>query len=261
MHSLTNCCAHEGAEQGSTPYQRLPRCPSSSLSGPNIANENSHSSHTSRRFDLARLDRRLKCQSTSPNGSFSTSSASFNADSNNCLPDRASHKHANTAAMSPDAGSNSCATRSQVEISCHIDNACNSIRTSDISQVQKTAINCIDQDTKDINTVLVKVCIIGDSGTGKTSFMAKYGGLNLIDNGKDAMLLRKICKLQDANIALHVWDFGGQSEHIDKVPSVCKDAAAIFIMFDLTRRSTLQRQWRIHQKWKLHYFSQVCCTT
>lgn len=94
----------------------------------------------------------------------------------------------------------------------------------------------------DSDLVVLKISLLGDSQIGKTSFVNKYvgdeeekkciqmKGLNLID---------KTLFVQDARIAFTIWDVGGEPSCVDHVPIACKDAVAIFFMFDLTSRCTL----------------------
>ncbi|KAF5728393.1 septum-promoting GTP-binding protein 1 [Tripterygium wilfordii] len=94
----------------------------------------------------------------------------------------------------------------------------------------------------DSDLVPLKISILGDCQTGKTTFVIKYvgdeqekkclqmGGLNLMD---------KTLFVQGARISFSIWDVGGDSMALDHVPIACKDAVAILFMFDLTSRCTL----------------------
>lgn len=97
-----------------------------------------------------------------------------------------------------------------------------------------------DPDADD--TVVLKIAMMGDSGTGKTSFMVKY--VSSERNEKHVQTVGvscrdKVIRIRGAKIAFSIWDFGGHQQFTDIVPIACQDAAAILIMFDLTRRSTL----------------------
>ncbi|KAI5056837.1 hypothetical protein GOP47_0028655 [Adiantum capillus-veneris] len=94
-------------------------------------------------------------------------------------------------------------------------------------------------------TVLLKISILGDSNTGKTSFMAKYVcpeaelSQELVDTMGVATEEKVVHVKSGTHIAFHIWDLGGHWQCGSMVPLVCRDAVAILIMFDLTRRSTL----------------------
>ncbi|KAH7307453.1 hypothetical protein KP509_22G059700 [Ceratopteris richardii] len=95
------------------------------------------------------------------------------------------------------------------------------------------------------STVLVKISILGDSETGKTSFMAKY----IYPKGESSPEFvetvgvateEKVVKVKNGtHIAFNIWDLGGHWQCGSMLPLVCRDAAVVLIMFDLTRRSTL----------------------
>ncbi|KAH7353030.1 hypothetical protein KP509_19G076000 [Ceratopteris richardii] len=94
-------------------------------------------------------------------------------------------------------------------------------------------------------TILLKVSIVGDSGTGKTSFMAKYICPESTSNPEFVETVgvsteEKVVHVKSGiHIAFNIWDLGGHWQCGSMIPLVCRDAAVILIMFDLTRRSTL----------------------
>ncbi|URE09200.1 septum-promoting GTP-binding protein [Musa troglodytarum] len=97
-------------------------------------------------------------------------------------------------------------------------------------------------DEGDSDLVTLKIGLLGDRHTGKTSFLIKYvgdleeqrelhaAGLNSMD---------KVLFVRGARIAFSIWDIGGDDQFLDRVPAACQDAVAILVMFDLTNRSTL----------------------
>ncbi|OAE27542.1 hypothetical protein AXG93_2225s1030 [Marchantia polymorpha subsp. ruderalis] len=94
------------------------------------------------------------------------------------------------------------------------------------------------------DTVVVKVGMVGDCQTGKTSFMVNYVASQKNEDYVQTIgvtSMEKIFKVQNANIALSIWDLGGHRQFSSMMPLVCKDSDAILLMFDLTRRSTLHR--------------------
>ncbi|EFH42322.1 GTP-binding family protein [Arabidopsis lyrata subsp. lyrata] len=96
----------------------------------------------------------------------------------------------------------------------------------------------------DSDLVSLKISLLGDCQTGKTTFVIKYvgdenqgflemTGLNLMD---------KTFYVQGVTISFSIWDVGGDEKRSkDHIPIACKDAVAILFMFDLTSRSTLNR--------------------
>eukprot|EP00253_Pinus_taeda_P000063 PITA_00063 len=80
------------------------------------------------------------------------------------------------------------------------------------------------------DTVVLKIAMMGDSGTGKTSFMVKY-----VSSEKNEKYVQTVgISSKDKVIRIK-----GHQQFTDIVPIACQDATAILIMFDLTRRSTL----------------------
>lgn len=51
--------------------------------------------------------------------------------------------------------------------------------------------------------------------------------------------MEKTITLRNTEITFSIWDLGGQREFISMLPLVCNDAVTIFLMFDLSRKSTL----------------------
>ncbi|MCO5558106.1 hypothetical protein L7F22_011683 [Adiantum nelumboides] len=241
MHSFTSCCAHNGARQGITPYQRLRRSRSAS-SHPDIlrdchshrflGNDSEPDKHKLAEHDLSR-DK--SC----------SASCRINLHSNADLSRTGSIGEATTVSGTSPSSSQQSKVKS---VPRHIGNAENFVNMLNASRTPGGR-SLVELGSEDVNTVLLKIAIIGDSGTGKTSFMAKYGGVELKKDARDIAFLRKLCTLQHVDIALHIWDLGdeGQWQYSTKMPLICKDAATIFIMFDLTRRSTLQsvNRWYI----------------
>ena len=97
---------------------------------------------------------------------------------------------------------------------------------------------------------LVKVALLGDSQVGKTSVMARY-----CEEAFDEDLLptqgihmtERTVSLSGHSVTISLWDIGGV-ESDTLLPLVCNDAAAILLVFDLTRIETLDslREW--HRK-------------
>ncbi|KAJ0267092.1 SGP1 [Hirschfeldia incana] len=96
--------------------------------------------------------------------------------------------------------------------------------------------------SSEADLVSLKISLLGDCQTGKTTFVIKYvgdenqgflemAGLNLMD---------KTFYVQGVTISFSIWDVGGDEKRSkDHIPIACKDSVAILFMFDLTSRSTL----------------------
>ncbi|XP_074555861.1 septum-promoting GTP-binding protein 1-like [Curcuma longa] len=99
-----------------------------------------------------------------------------------------------------------------------------------------------DLEAADPDLITLKISLLGDRRTGKTSFMIKYvgdgeGHTGLQEAGLNSM--DKILFVRGARIAFSIWDVGGDDHSLNHMPEVCKGAVALLIMFDLTNRSTL----------------------
>lgn len=96
--------------------------------------------------------------------------------------------------------------------------------------------------------VVVKVGMVGDAGVGKTSLMVKYVEGKFDEDYIQTLgvnFMEKSITLRNTEITFSIWDQGGQREFISMLPLVCNDAVAVFFMFDLTRKSTLNsvKEW------------------
>eukprot|EP01038_Epipyxis_sp_PR26KG_P008574 gene8574-11586_t len=115
-----------------------------------------------------------------------------------------------------------------------------------------------DENTKDLSAddgeslekddVVVKIGLVGDAQVGKTTLMVKY-----VENKFDedyiqtlgVNFMEKRINLRNTEITFTIWDLGGQREFLSMLPLVCNDAVAIFFMFDLSRKPTLNsiKEW------------------
>ncbi|XP_050368417.1 septum-promoting GTP-binding protein 1 [Argentina anserina] len=98
-------------------------------------------------------------------------------------------------------------------------------------------------ESTDEDLVTLKISLLGDCQTGKTSFMIKYVGDEQEEQRFLEMtgvnLMDKTLMVQGARISFSLWDVGGDRSSLGHVPIACKDAVAILFMFDLTSRCTL----------------------
>eukprot|EP00252_Welwitschia_mirabilis_P027127 TRINITY_DN919_c0_g1_i2.p1 TRINITY_DN919_c0_g1~~TRINITY_DN919_c0_g1_i2.p1 ORF type:complete len:192 (-),score=14.96 TRINITY_DN919_c0_g1_i2:978-1553(-) len=70
------------------------------------------------------------------------------------------------------------------------------------------------------DTVLLKITMLGDSETGKTSFMVKY--VSSLRNDKHLptagiSCMEKVIRVKGAKIAFNIWDLGGRGSNLDRV--------------------------------------------
>ncbi|KAL7143196.1 hypothetical protein ABFS83_08G175200 [Erythranthe nasuta] len=94
----------------------------------------------------------------------------------------------------------------------------------------------------DSDLVSLKISILGDCQTGKTSFLIKYVGdeeESMSMEMKGVNVMDKTMCVQGARISFRIWDVAGDNRSFDQVPIACKDSVAILFMFDLTSRCTL----------------------
>lgn len=98
------------------------------------------------------------------------------------------------------------------------------------------------------NSVVIKVGMVGDAQIGKTSLMVKYVEGSWDEDYIQTLgvnFMEKTISIRNTEITFSIWDLGGQREFVNMLPLVCNDAVAILFMFDLTRKSTLNsvKEW------------------
>jgi GTP-binding protein of the ras superfamily involved in termination of M-phase len=102
--------------------------------------------------------------------------------------------------------------------------------------------------TRNKNSVVIKVGMVGDAQIGKTSLMVKYVEGSWDEDYIQTLgvnFMEKTISIRNTEITFSIWDLGGQREFVNMLPLVCNDAVAILFMFDLTRKSTLNsiKEW------------------
>eukprot|EP01134_Creolimax_fragrantissima_P004935 CFRG4935T1 len=103
-------------------------------------------------------------------------------------------------------------------------------------------------NTQKKNNVIVKVGMLGDAQTGKTTLMVKYVEGSFDEDYIQTLgvnFMEKSITIQQTEITFAIWDLGGQREFINMLPLVCNDAVAILFIFDLSRKQTLNsiKEW------------------
>jgi small GTP-binding protein len=89
-----------------------------------------------------------------------------------------------------------------------------------------------------------KICIFGESGVGKTTLAHRFLKGYFEDDIKLTMgaeIFVKFFRVEDKRIVLQVWDFGGEKMYDFLLPLYSRGSSGGIFMFDLTRKSTLDR--------------------
>lgn len=99
-------------------------------------------------------------------------------------------------------------------------------------------------------SVLYKVLLVGDVGSGKTSIIKNYVHGIFSSNYKSTIgvdFALKVLKGDNKVIRLQLWDIAGQERYGQMTRVYYKDAVAAFIVFDVMRPITFEAV----KKWKL----------
>ena len=112
--------------------------------------------------------------------------------------------------------------------------------------------------------IVVKVGMVGDAGSGKTSLRRKFlagnfGGVAHGHNPDDDEHLQyaeqssnigvncvdKTVMVRGVPVTFSLWDLGSQRESLSMMPLVASDATAMLLVFDLSRLTSLStsREW------------------
>jgi len=92
------------------------------------------------------------------------------------------------------------------------------------------------------NHILIKVGMIGESQTGKTSLMVKYVENKFDEDYIETLgvnFMEKRIQLRNVTVTFSVWDLGGQKEYLQLMPLVCNEARVLLFVFDLTCKQSL----------------------
>ena len=87
----------------------------------------------------------------------------------------------------------------------------------------------------------VKVVLVGDESVGKTALINKW--VTGIFSGDSSPTIGgsnqcKTIKVDNEAVSLNVWDTAGAERYRSLTPMYIKDAMAVMIVFDITKRST-----------------------
>ena len=95
----------------------------------------------------------------------------------------------------------------------------------------------------------LKIIIVGDSGTGKTSFVNKYILKKFAETYSPTIASQfsyKIIKIDDIIYRLHFWDIAGQDRSPEATGIFCKDTNGIILCCEVNKDSTRENTI----KWK-----------
>lgn len=107
---------------------------------------------------------------------------------------------------------------------------------------QDVAEQDVEDEDEDDDEIVLKVGMVGDAQIGKTSLMVKYIEGCFDDDYIQTLgvnFMEKTVAIRGQNVKFTVWDLGGQREFTNMLPLVARGAIAIFYMFDLSRKTTL----------------------
>ncbi|XP_028406006.1 ras-related protein Rab-32-like [Dendronephthya gigantea] len=97
---------------------------------------------------------------------------------------------------------------------------------------------------------IFKVLVLGDVGTGKTSFIRRYVSQKFFINYKATIgsdfAVKVIDWDENCQIKLQLWDIAGQERFTSMTRVYYRDAVAAFVAFDVTRAATFDavEQWK-----------------
>lgn len=88
----------------------------------------------------------------------------------------------------------------------------------------------------------LKIIVVGNAGTGKTSFVNQWTKNNFSDHYKATIVSEfgyKIHEYKGRNYKIQIWDLAGQDKNIMMTRVFCKDAHGLIIMSDVTNPQSL----------------------
>lgn len=93
------------------------------------------------------------------------------------------------------------------------------------------------------NELNLKIILIGDAGVGKSSILLRYKTNEFLDIYNATIGIDNIFKdivVDGINIRLQVLDTAGQERYHSIIPSYIRKANGIFLVFDLTQKSSFE---------------------
>ena len=92
-------------------------------------------------------------------------------------------------------------------------------------------------------SLLFRLALVGDSGTGKTALMLRYTDDIFYSNTHLTIGVEwkfKTMEVEGKKIRLQLWDTAGQERFSSLAPMYCRKADAVLLFFDLTRPFTFE---------------------
>ena len=100
-------------------------------------------------------------------------------------------------------------------------------------------------DSKEEADYIIKLILIGDSGVGKTSILARYNNpdpespiATHTTIGYD--FSSKLFEQDDKTIQVHIWDTTGQEKYKSLIKTYYNKAMAALIVFDITKEESFR---------------------
>lgn len=95
---------------------------------------------------------------------------------------------------------------------------------------------------------LMKLIVVGDSGTGKSSLLHRFVGDTFLEDQAQTIGVEfgaKIVDLGERKIKLQIWDTAGQERYKSVTRSYYRGAMGCLIVYDITKRSSFENveQW------------------
>lgn len=92
-----------------------------------------------------------------------------------------------------------------------------------------------------MNELVMKVCVVGEGGTGKTSMLHRLVKDEFISDMKMTIgtgLMTHSIEVDSQKIIYQLWDFAGENRFRFFLPNYLKGAKAVILCYDMTRFPT-----------------------
>ncbi len=93
-----------------------------------------------------------------------------------------------------------------------------------------------------MRTATFKICIFGDGGVGKTTFVQRYVTGQFSQGTKMTIgvdIVTKQVQIEDWFMTLQIWDFGGEERFRFFLPAYARGSFGGIYMYDITRYSSI----------------------
>lgn len=106
----------------------------------------------------------------------------------------------------------------------------------------------------------VKLCVLGDSGVGKSSIVQRFVHNTFnpaVESTIGASFMTKCMLVEDCTYKFNIWDTAGQERYRSLAPMYYRNAGAAIIVYDVTSHSTFQSVKSWIRELQLHGSSNV----